>query len=55
MEEAITQIVLSLLIWIVFFLIIIFAVVKNFISEKRIQPKTKIFADAFYNDLQIFI
>ena len=48
------QIVLGLFIWLVFFLIIRWSVNKNFVSEKRIQPKTKNFADDFYNELQIF-
>lgn len=48
------QIVLGLLIWIVFFLIIRWSVNKKFVSEKRIQPKTKDFANEFYKELQIF-
>jgi hypothetical protein len=51
---ATAQIVLGLLIWLVFFLIIRWSVNKNFVSEKRIKPKTKEFADDFYKELQIF-
>lgn len=51
---ATAQIVLGLFIWVVFFLIIRWSVNKKFISEKRIQPKTKSFSDDFYKELQIF-
>lgn len=51
---ATTQIVLCLFIWLLFFLIIRWSVNKKFVSEKRIQPKTKSFADDFYKELQIF-
>jgi hypothetical protein len=51
---ATAQIVLGLLIWLVFFLIIRWSVNKKFVSEKRIQPKTKDFANEFYKELQIF-
>ena len=51
---ATTQIVLGLFIWLLFFLIIRWSVNKKFVSEKRIQPKTKSFADDFYKELQIF-
>ena len=48
------QIVLGLFIWLLFFLTIRWSVNKKFVSEKRIQPKTKSFADDFYKELQIF-
>ncbi|MCC6838124.1 MAG: hypothetical protein IT234_06275 [Bacteroidia bacterium] len=51
---ATAQIVLGFLIWLVFFLIIRWSVNKKFVSEKRIQPKTKDFANEFYKELQIF-
>jgi len=51
---ATAQIVLGLFIWLLFFLIIRWSVNKKFVSEKRIQPKTKSFADDFYKELQIF-
>ena len=51
---ATAQIVLGLFIWLLFFLTIRWSVNKKFVSEKRIQPKTKSFADDFYKELQIF-
>ena len=48
------QIVLGLFIWLLFFLIIRWSVNNKFVSEKRIQPKTKSFADDFYKELQVF-
>lgn len=51
---ATAQIVLGLFIWLLFFLIIRWSVNNKFVSEKRIQPKTKSFADDFYKELQVF-
>lgn len=45
---------LGLVLWIIIFIVIRWSVNKTFVSEKRIQPKTKNFADDFFKELQIF-
>lgn len=45
---------LGLVLWLIIFIVIRWSVNKTFVSEKRIQPKTKNFADDFFKELQIF-
>ena len=45
---------LGLVLWLIIFIVIRWSVNKKFVSEKRIQPKTKNFSDDFFKELQIF-
>ncbi len=46
--------ILGLVLWLIIFIVIRWSVNKKFVSEKRIQPKTKNFSDDFFKELQIF-
>ncbi len=45
---------LGLVLWLIIFIVIRWSVNKNFVSEKRFQPKTNNFSADFFNELQIF-
>lgn len=45
---------LGLILWVIIFLVIRWSVNKNFVSEKRFQPKTNNFSEDFFKELQIF-
>lgn len=48
------QLIVGLIIWVIILFAIRFALNKTFISERRINPKSKNFSDEFYNELQLF-